>query len=286
MMGGNGSERGWGEQVERPHWAPGDIDLERPSVARIWDYLLGGAHNFAADRLVAQKTIEVMPEVRSAALQHRAFLRRAVRYLLGKGVRQFLDLGSGIPTVGNVHEIAQAVDPAARTVYVDLDSVAVAHGRSLLTGNDRVRVLQQDVRDPVAVLTSPEVRELLDFDEPIAVLMIALLHFVSDDEDPLGIIAGYRDRLVPGSYLALSHAGFEADEETPEIRAARRVYERSVTRTTLRNSAEFTKLFEGFELVEPGVVRLPAWRPESPDDVDVPVRAFPGFCGVGRKAQR
>lgn len=286
MMGGNGSERGWGEQVERPHWAPGDIDLERPSVARIWDYLLGGAHNFAADRLVAQKTIEVMPEVRSGALQHRAFLRRAVRYLLGQGVRQFLDLGSGIPTVGNVHEIAQAVDPAASTVYVDLDSVAVAHGRSLLTGNERVRVLQQDVRDPAVVLASPEVRELLDFDEPIAVLMIALLHFVSDDEDPLGIIAGYRDRLAPGSFLAMSHAGYEVGEETPELRAARGVYEQNVVRTTLRNSAEFTKLFDGFDLVAPGVVRLPEWRPESPDDLDPPVRAFPGFCAVGRKAQR
>ena len=283
-MMGERADTNRGEQVERPNWAPGDIDLERPSVARVWDYLLGGAHNFAADREVAQKSLEMMPEVRTGALQHRAFLRRAVRYLLGRGVRQFLDLGSGIPTVGNVHEIAQAVQPAAKVVYVDLDPVAVAHSRSLLDGNERVNVLQADVRHPASVLASPEVNDLLDFDEPIAVLMIAVLHFVSDEEDPQGILAGYRDRLVPGSYLALSHAGFEADEETHEIRAARRVYERSVTRTTLRNSAEFTKLFEGFELVEPGVVRLPAWRPEGPDDEGIADRAFPGFGAVGRKA--
>ncbi|MEV6240026.1 SAM-dependent methyltransferase [Lentzea sp. NPDC051838] len=270
--------------MERPNWAPGDIDLERPSVARVYDYLLGGAHNFAADREVAQKTLEMMPEVRTGALQHRAFLRRAVRYLLGRGVRQFLDLGSGIPTVGNVHEIAQAVDPATRVVYVDLDPVAVAHSRSLLDGNPRVSVLQADVRDPAAVLASPEVNDLLDFDRPIAVLMIALLHFVPDDDDPLGILAGYRDRLAPGSFLALSHAGFEADEETPEIRAARRVYERGVTRTTLRNSAEFTKLFHGFDLVEPGVARLPTWHPEAQDDDGAAHSRFPGFGAVGRKA--
>jgi hypothetical protein len=282
----NGSERERGEHVERPNWAPGDIDLERPSVARVYDYLLGGAHNFAADRAIAQKTMETMPDVRNVVLNHRAFLRRAVRYLLGRGVRQFLDLGSGIPTVGNVHEIAQAVDPAARIVYVDLDPVAVAHSRSLLVGNDRVAVLQADVRDPAAVLASPEVTGLLDFDEPIAVLMIAVLHFVPDEENPAGIIGGYRDRLAPGSFLAISHAGYEVDEETDELRDVRKVYEQSVTRTTLRNSVEFTKLFEGFELVEPGVARLPAWHPESPDDLDASDRAFPGFGAIGRKAQR
>jgi hypothetical protein len=284
MMGWNGSEVGWGEQVERPNWAPGDIDLERPSVARVYDYYLGGAHNFAADRAVAQKTMESMPELRGVVLNHRAFLRRAVRYLLSCGVRQFLDLGSGIPTVGNVHEIAQAVDPAAKVVYVDIDSVAVAHSRSLLSGNDRVNVLQADVRDPAAVLASPEVTGLLDFGAPVAVLMIALLHFVSDEEKPAAIVGGYRDRLAPGSFLAISHSGYEPEEETESYREARAVYERDVVRTTLRNSAEITALFEGFELVEPGVVRLPAWRPESSNDVEASQQPFPGFCAVGRKA--
>ncbi|MEU7478722.1 SAM-dependent methyltransferase [Lentzea sp. NPDC042327] len=270
--------------VERPNWAPGDIDLERPSVARVYDYWLGGAHNFAADRAVGQRALEVMPELRDVILNHRAFLRRVVRHLLGAGVRQFLDLGSGIPTVGNVHEIAQGTDPAAKVVYVDVDPVAVAHSRSLLNGNGRVAVLQADVRDPAAVLGSPEVGGLLDFDEPIAVLMIALLHFVSDEEDPLGIIGGYRDRLAPGSHLAISHAGYEADEETGSYRAVRSVYDRDVTPMTYRNEAEFTRLFDGFDLVEPGVVRLPVWRPESPDDLNGSRTPFPAFGALGRKA--
>ncbi|GGU69187.1 SAM-dependent methyltransferase [Lentzea flava] len=269
--------------MERPNWAPGDIDLERPSVARVYDYWLGGAHNFAADRAVGQKALEFMPELREVILNHRAFLRRAVRYLLGRGVRQFLDLGSGIPTVGNVHEIAQASDPSVKVVYVDMDPVAVAHSRSLLNGNDRVNVLQADVRDTASVLSSPEVNDLLDFEQPTAVLMIALLHFISDEENPIGIIGGYRDRLAPGSFLAVSHAGYEADEETDSYRAARSMYDRSVTPMTYRNKVEFTKLFEGFELVEPGAVRLPLWRPESPDDLDGSGRPFPAFGAVGRK---
>ncbi|MET9228668.1 SAM-dependent methyltransferase [Lentzea sp. NPDC003310] len=270
--------------MERPNWAPGDIDLERPSVARVYDYWLGGAHNFAADRAVGQKTLETMPELRGVVLNHRAFLRRAVRYLLGRGVRQFLDLGSGIPTVGNVHEIALAADPEARVVYVDIDPVAVAHSRSLLNGNDQVSVLHADVRDAQGVLASAEVDKQLDFDEPVAVLMIALLHFVSDEEDPWGIIGEYRDRLAPGSFLAISHAGYEADEETQASRDARRIYDRDVTRMTLRDETELSRLFAGFALVEPGVVRVPAWHPESPADVEESGTRFPGFAAVGRKA--
>ncbi|HUQ58993.1 SAM-dependent methyltransferase [Lentzea sp.] len=270
--------------MERPNWAPGDIDLERPSVARVYDCWLGGAHNFAADRAAAQKTLEAMPELRGVVLNHRALLRRAVWYLLGQGVRQFLDLGSGIPTVGNVHEIAQSADAGARVVYVDIDPVAVAHSRSLLNGNGRVSVLQADVRDFEGVLTSQEVGAQLDFDEPIAVLMIALLHFVPDEEDPRGIIAGYRDRLAPGSFLAISHAGYEAGEEPPASREARKIYDSSVTPITLRDKTQLTGLLEGFSLVEPGVVRVPAWRPESPDDVEGSGKRFPGFAAIGRKA--
>ncbi|WP_285637336.1 SAM-dependent methyltransferase [Lentzea sp. NBRC 102530] len=270
--------------MERPNWAPGDIDLERPSVARVYDYWLGGAHNFAADRAVAQKTLETMPELRGVVLNHRAFLRRAVRYLLAQGVRQFLDLGSGIPTVGNVHEIAQATDPGAKVVYVDIDPVAVAHSRSLLGGNDHVSVLQADVRDWTGVLASDEVDKQLDFDEPVGVLMIALLHFVSDEDDPWGMIGGYRDRLAPGGFLAVSQAGYEADEEPDASKEARRIYDRSVTPMTLRDRAGVTSLFKGFELVEPGVVRVPAWQPESPADVGESGQRFPGYAAVGRKA--
>lgn len=270
--------------MERPNWAPADIDLERPSVARVYDYWLGGAHNFAADRAVAQKTLETMPELRGVVLNHRAFLRRVVRHLLGRGVRQFLDLGSGIPTVGNVHEIVQATDPEGRVVYVDLDPVAVAHSRSLLAGNDHVSVLHADVRDWAGVLASDEVDKQLDFDEPVAVLMIALLHFVSDEEDPWDVVGGYRDHLSPGSFLAISHAGYEADEETEASRQARKIYNRDVTRMTFRDATEIRRLFDGFELVDPGVVRVPAWHPESPADVEESGRGFPGFAALGRKA--
>ncbi|SDP83688.1 S-adenosyl methyltransferase [Lentzea jiangxiensis] len=284
MMGSNGCERGWGERVERPNWAPGDIDLERPSIARVYDHWLGGAHNFAADRAVAEEVLRTMPELRAVVLGHRAFLRRVVRHLLGRGVRQFLDLGSGIPTVGNVHEIAQAADPGARVVYVDLDPVAVAHSRSLLEGDGHVGVLQADVRDPLGVLSSPEVGKQLDFDEPVAVLMISLLHFVADEEDPWGVVGGYRDRLAPGSFLAISHAGYEGEEEPESYREARRIYDRDVTPMTLRGRAGLTRLFEGFDLVEPGVVRVPDWHPESRDGDGEFAGRFPGFAAVGRKA--
>jgi len=274
---------GSGGAVERPAWAPRDIDLERPSVARVYDYWLGGAHNFAADREVAKKALDVMPELRDIVLNHRAFLRRAVRNLLDLGIRQFLDLGSGIPTAGNVHEIAQSVDPSCKIVYVDIDPVAVAHSRSLLADNDRAAVVQTDVRDPKVVLNDPQTRDMFDFDEPVAVLMIALLHFVPEEDDPKAILAEYRDALAPGSYLALSHAAYEEGEETESGRQVRSLYNSSVAPMTYRNREEVAALFDGFELIEPGVVRLPLWRPESPDDLDDQSRRLPALAAVGRK---
>ncbi|WP_367134285.1 SAM-dependent methyltransferase [Saccharothrix sp. HUAS TT1] len=271
------------DSVERPTWAPGDIDLARPSIARVYDYWLGGAHNFAVDRAVADKVLNDVPVIKSIVLNHRAFLRRAVRFMLSQGIRQFLDLGSGIPTVGNVHEIAQAADPSARVVYVDMDAVAVAHSRAILTGNELVSVLQTDVRDADQVLKSPEVRDLLDFDRPIGVLMIALLHFVPDSEDPGGIVADYRDALPGGSYLAISHAGFEESDWNPAWDDARQVYNRGVSEMNFRPKRAVQALFDGFELVEPGVARLPLWRPESPDDVDESAATMVSFGGVGRK---
>ncbi|MFD1148222.1 SAM-dependent methyltransferase [Saccharothrix hoggarensis] len=269
--------------VERPTWAPGDIDLGRPSIARVYDYWLGGAHNFAIDRAVGDKVLADVPVLKSIILNHRAFLRRAVRYMLARGVRQFLDLGSGIPTVGNVHEIAQATDPGARVVYVDIDPVAVAHSRAILTGNELVGVLQTDVRDAQRVLKSPEVEGLLDFDRPIGVLMVALLHFVPDAENPGGIVADYRDALPSGSYLAISHAGYEEGEWDPAWDDAKKVYNKGVSEMCFRPKREVQALFDGFELVEPGVARLPLWHPESPDDVDEGAAHFLSFGGVGRR---
>ncbi|WP_309109775.1 SAM-dependent methyltransferase [Saccharothrix sp.] len=271
------------DSVERPNWAPVDIDLGRPSIARVYDYWLGGAHNFAVDRAVGDKVLADVPILKNVILNHRAFLRRAVRYLLSQGIRQFLDLGSGIPTVGNVHEIAQAVDPDVKVVYVDIDPVAVAHSRAILTGNESVNVLQTDVRDARGVLKSPEVQDLLDFDRPIAVLMIALLHFIPDSDDPHGIVAAYRDAIPPGSFLAVSHAGYEEGEWNPAWDEARGTYNRGVSEMTYRKKSEVEALFEGFELVEPGVARLPLWHPESPDDVDEDAAHFLGFGAAGRK---
>ncbi|MBB5954560.1 hypothetical protein FHS29_001130 [Saccharothrix tamanrassetensis] len=271
------------DSVERPTWAPGDIDLGRPSIARVYDYWLGGAHNFAVDRAVGDRVLADVPVLKSVILNHRAFLRRAVRHLLSQGIRQFLDLGSGIPTVGNVHEIAQAVDPTAKVVYVDIDPVAVAHSRAILTGNELVGVLQTDVRDARGVIKSPEVRNLLDFDRPIGVLMVALLHFVPDSDDPHGIVAAYRDALPSGSHLAVSHAGYEDGEWDPAWDDAKSVYNRGVSEITYRRKQEVQALFTGFELVEPGVERLPLWRPESPDDLDEHSARFLGFGAMGRK---
>ncbi|NUT54054.1 MAG: hypothetical protein HOV94_43215 [Saccharothrix sp.] len=270
--------------MERPNWAPIDIDLARPSIARVYDYWLGGAHNFAVDRAVGDRVLADVPVVKSIVLNHRAFLRRAVRFMLSQGIRQFLDLGSGIPTVGNVHEIAQAADPSARVVYVDVDAVAVAHSRAILTGNELVNVLQTDVRDARQVLGSAEVNDLLDFDRPIGVLMVALLHFVSDGENPLGIVADYRDAVPAGSYLAISHAGYEEGEWDPAWDEAKKVYNRGVSEMRFRSKREVEAMFKGFEVVEPGVARLPLWRPESPDDVDEGAARFLSFGGVGRKA--
>lgn len=265
--------------MERPNWAPDEIDLERPSVARVYDYWLGGAHNFAADRHLADQALGIMPSLKSAILTNRAFLRRAVDYLASVGVRQFLDLGSGIPTVGNVHEVARLAAPDSRVVYVDIDPVAVAHSRSLLRDDPLVRVVQSDIRDPATVLKS--VTDFLDLTQPVAVLMIALLHFVPDSDDPSGIIAGYRDRLPSGSHFALSHLGTEPGEEPEGWARYQDLYARSVTPLTSRNQREITAFFTGFDLVSPGVTRMPLWRPVDTPEADAP--RFPGFAAVGRK---
>jgi hypothetical protein len=272
--------------MERPSWVPADVDLTRPSAARVYDYYLGGSHNLEVDRRMAREAIAMWPDLPAIMQSNRAFLRRAVRYVAEQGISQFLDIGSGIPTVGNVHEAAQQVNPDARVVYVDSDPIAVAHSRAILAGNEQTAVVQADLREPDALFEHPAVGDTIDLNRPVAVLMVAVLHFVSDEDDPWGMIAGYRDRLAPGSFLAISHAGYEADEETDASREARKIYNRDVTRTTIRDRTEFGRLFDGFALVEPGVVRVPAWHPESPADIGEFGQRFPGFAAIGRKEQR
>lgn len=264
-----------------PLQTPDDIDVERPSAARVYDYLLGGAHNFAADRRVAENVLAVAPEARQAVQANRAFLRRAVEFLVAAGIRQFLDIGSGIPTVGHVHEVAQGLAPESRVVFVDVDAVAVAHSRAILAGNELTAVVHEDVRRPERVLNSPEVSRLLDLDEPVAVLMVAVLHFLSDEDDPAGVVARLTGPLAPGSYLALSHI---TDDGTADMPVTRATYRQSGIDMTSRSRDRVEALFAGFELIEPGVVWVPQWHPESSIDVQYDNPASSAiYAGVGRK---
>jgi S-adenosyl methyltransferase len=267
--------------MERPAWVGSEIDMSRPSVARIYDYHLGGAHNFKADREAAQRVVRFMPELPDILRANRAFLRRAVLYLMDRGITQFLDLGSGIPTVGNVHEIAWEANPGCRIVYVDNDPVAVEHSRALLRGFDNATVVMGDLRRPGEILNHAQTQRILDFTRPIAVLMVAVLHFVPDSDNPRGIIGQYLDAVVPGSYLAISHASPEAARPTPV--EALDEYRRSVTNDfTMRTRAEITDLFARVKLVDPGVVYLTEWRPEPGADTSN-AALMSTFAGVGHK---
>ena len=266
---------------ELPSWASEDIDIEHASPARVYDYYLGGSHNFAADRAAARAMVDAVPEAPLMAQANRAFLRRAVQFLAESGVRQFLDLGSGIPTVGNVHEIAQRIDPECRVVYVDVDPVAVAHSREILAGNDRTAVIQEDLRRPAAILGHPEVTKLLDFSQPVAVLVVAVLHFIPPTDRPEEILRTLRAALAPGSYLVMSQASDDGRTGTGERAEAERVYRRTDNQLWIRSRPELIALFDGFELLDPGVVWVPQWRPESPEQAEDAARtAFIG--GVGR----
>ncbi|HWC82077.1 MAG TPA: SAM-dependent methyltransferase [Pseudonocardiaceae bacterium] len=262
-------------------WVPPEVDITRANIARVYDFLLDGAHNFAIDRELAVKGLELLPNLRDAARFNRGFLNRAVRFCVEKGIRQFLDLGSGVPTVGNVHEVAQRMAPESRVVYVDNEPVAVSHSRMLLSRNETAGALLADVRDRDAVLGDPITRGLLDFDQPIAVLMVALLHSVSDADDPAGVVAGFQDAVVPGSYLVLSHG--TADRGSDRLRQYRELYKDSQTPVFHRTHAEIEVLFGDWELLPPGLVFTPEWRPEpGSEPVPDPERGF-CYAGVARK---
>lgn len=268
----------------RPSWAPSEINLDRPSAARVYDYYLGGFHNFPADREMAQEAIRMWPELPLMMRANRAFLRRAVRFAVTHGVKQFLDIGSGIPTVGNSHEIARLADPSAQVVYVDVDPVAVAHSRAILADDPATAVLQADLREPDRILDNALVRDLIDFDAPVAILLVAVLHFVPDEEDPGAIIARLRESMAPGSVLIISHASQDGQPELAD--SHRRLYARTPTPMTMRSQQQITALFDGFDLVEPGVVPIQAWRPEPPAEVPDNSKRMVGFAGVGINSTR
>jgi hypothetical protein len=266
--------------TERGRAARG-IDTITPNVARIYDYLLGGKDNFAADREAAQQLIAAIPDVAAIARDNRSFLGRAVRYLAGPaGIRQFLDLGSGLPTQANVHELAQGVAPAVRVAYVDNDPVVASHGRALLASRDRVAMALADLRDPASIWQHPDVADLLDWTEPIAVLCTSTLHFVPEEDEPLKIIAEYRDRMAPGSYLAITHGTMEEDPAGERDKAAG-VYRQASSQLHVRPLADVRRFFDGLELVEPGLAWITEWRPEPGTAPTGRAQSMRG--GVGRK---
>jgi len=250
---------------------PNGIDLSRPNVARIYDYLLGGKDNFATDREAAGRLIEAIPDVAAIARDNRSFLGRVVRYLATEGgIRQFLDLGSGLPSQANVHELAQGMTPDARVVYVDNDPVVASHGRALLASGGQVGMVFGDLRDPASILRHPDVLGLLDLAQPVAVLCTSTLHFIPDEAEPHKIIAEYRDHLPPGSYLVVTHGTLEEDP-TGEGAKAESVYRQASSQLHVRPLPDVLRFFHGLELVEPGLTWITEWRPE------------PGTAPIGRQ---
>jgi hypothetical protein len=268
--------------VTRVDWIPDSIDLGRPSTARMYDYVLGGGHNLEADRLLVDKMLAVQPEIRRFAIMNRSFLRRAVLFMIDAGIRQFLDLGSGIPTVGNVHEIAQQADPDSRIVYVDVEPIAVAHSRMILEGNDKAVMVHADITEPDMVLFDPETQQVLDFDQPIGLLAVTVGHHISDEQNPVGVFGRYRDAVTHGSYLAITHASSDfpnnRNEETGDL------MKRSQLNISLRGRAEILELFKGFELVEPGLVSTSQWHPDRDEEAAADPAEDGMYAGVGRKA--
>ena len=261
---------------------PAGLDPNTPNVARVYDYWLAGKDNFQIDRDFAEKIIAIEPSAPYMARQNRGFLGRVVRFLTKEaGIRQFIDIGTGLPTQQNVHQVAQDVAPDARIVYVDSDEVVRIHARALLGDNTNVTAIRADFRDPEAVLSHPDVHRLIDFDQPVALLLLAILHFIPDGDDPLGIIRRYHDAMAPGSHLAISCSTRDADPE----RAAKIIneYRKASAPAVLRGGAEILRFFDGFRLLDPGrLVYTPEWRPDEPVVHD-PRKAWM-LAGLGRKS--
>ncbi len=268
-------------------YGPRGVDLSVPSAARVYDYFLDGGHNFDVDRRFAHDVQKIAPFVPDVARLNRSLLRRVVIHLLDNGVRQFLDLGSGIPTVGNVHEIVDDHIPDGRVVYVDYEPVACSHSAMMLQDHPRAAVIQADLRQPDTILQHDHTRRLLDFTQPVAVLMIGVLLFIGDDDDPASLIGAYRDHLNEGSYLAISH--LTDDEASPELRgqvaALVQAYERANEHVYVRSRQQITSWFDGMELVGPGVVLMPDWGPGGAHERGLPARVL-GYAGVGRVGER
>ena len=269
-----------------PETGPAEIDITKPHPARTWDYYLGGKDNFAADRAVADKVIAAWPGMRVSARENRKFLGRAVRYLAGEaGIDQFLDIGSGLPTAQNVHEVAQAINPKARVVYADNDPLVLVHARALLTSSPegKCAYIHADLREPEKIISAPATLETLDFTRPIALILAAIVHFLLPEDDPAGIIKTLVDALPSGSYVAASHGSTEYGTQE-EADAVIRLIQASGVPIAPRNSTDFGHLvFDRLNLVAPGVVLLPEWRPDPGGGPRPGAREIGMNAGVARK---
>jgi O-methyltransferase involved in polyketide biosynthesis len=251
---------------------PLDVDQATPSAARIYDYFLGGKDNFACDREVADQLLRIAPETPAMARANRAFLGRAVRFIAEQGIRQFIDIGTGLPTRDNVHEIAQAVAPESRVVYVDNEPTVLAHARALLADNPQTVVVDADLRDPAALLADADLNRLIDFGRPVGLILVGILYFLTEVDRPLEVVRTLREAMPSGSYLAMTHV--VADDRQNELGQAQELY-RSFTKQTgsgMRTREEVTAFYDGLDVVEPGLVHTQDWRPDgsSPTDAAIP----------------
>jgi hypothetical protein len=265
---------------EKHERSAASIDVTIPNVARMYDYALGGKDNFAVDRELINAVMRRDPGVRAGVRANRRFLGRAVEFLAGAGIRQFLDLGTGLPSQSNVHEVAQRMCPDARVVYVDNDPVVLNHAEALLAKDESTIVIQEDMREPERILTHPDVQRMIDFSQPVAILFVSVLHFVTDEQDPWGIVSAMTQPLVPGSYLALSHITLDG-RPADVVADVQERYKNASAPAVFRDRDAITRFFDGFELVDPGVAHLTDWRSDELE------RARPSgewmLAGVGRK---
>jgi hypothetical protein len=259
---------------------PREVDFIRPSFARMYDYYLGGKDHYAADREAARLVLGAAPDVPLAALENREFLRRVVPFLAQeRGIRQFVDIGPGLPTQGNVHQLARQHDPGTRVVYVDNDASVLAHGSALLDGVPGVTIIPGDLREPGRILAAPKMAGLIDFSRPVALFITLVLHFVPPADDPYGAVARFRDALCPGSFLVLSHV--TGDGREPVMLTGVDAYENANAPLVLRTREQVREFFSGFELIDPGIVFLSQWRPTGEYYAQGGTRW--AYCGVGEK---
>lgn len=262
-------------------FSPQEIDTSRPHPARMYDYFLGGRDNYQVDREAADLVLGELPDILPTVRENRSFLHRAVRHVVRDGIRQIIDIGTGIPTSPNTHEVAHEEDPRVRVAYVDNDPIVATHAGAHLTSAPNTSFALGDVRDPKQILDSPAIKGRIDFDQPVALLLVAVLHFITEEEDPRAILATLRDALPSGSYVVLSHAteDFHPGDHADTFRA----YRKSTASMNPRPHAEVVRLFDGFELLDPGVVQLPLWRPDGDPPTPEELRRIGFYGGVARK---